>query len=495
MKKTIIILALFASLTIFAQAPQKMSYQAVLRNTSNTLIANTPVGMRISILQGSAAGTEVYAETQTPTTNVNGLVSLEIGNGTPVTGTFSSINWGTNTYFIKTETDPAGGTNYTITGTSQLLSVPYALYAQSSGNTSNLQQVIDAGNSATRTLTPPSPNGILLNSSYNSNIFTNYHGLRSNMSSTRGYSHGLLGLSNGINPDYNIGVRGWGANANSENIGIIGTGMGSGTANNYGVWGVASNAVNDFLNRGVFGEAITSTTTGFNVGVEGNAYDSSVINAGVVGSSFANLSTAGINYGTIGNASAGNANGTAYGIYGSAQGASTNYAGFFDGNVTVTGTFVQPSDRRLKKDIHSVVSALDKIQALQPVSYYYDAAKSDLNLPKNLQYGFIAQDLEEVFPNLVTNQTRFKPNFNKNKHELKFDDNGEIVNVENLEKSSTKQDNGLEKEEFKGINYTGLISILTQGIKEQQSQIEELKAKNEALEKRMQNLEKLLLKK
>jgi len=116
--------------TLWAQAPQKMSYQAVIRNSSNALVTNTTIGMRINILQGSATGTAVYVETQTPTTNTNGLVTLEIGAGTVVSGTFSTIDWANGPYFIKTETDPTGGTSYAITGTSQLLSVPYALYAK-----------------------------------------------------------------------------------------------------------------------------------------------------------------------------------------------------------------------------------------------------------------------------------------------------------------------------------------------------------------------------
>ena len=113
----------------FAQAPQKMSYQAVIRNSSNALITNQAVGMRISILQTSSSGTAVYVETQTPITNANGLASIEIGGGTLVSGNFSTINWANGPYFIKTETDATGGTNYTITGTSQLLSVPYALFS------------------------------------------------------------------------------------------------------------------------------------------------------------------------------------------------------------------------------------------------------------------------------------------------------------------------------------------------------------------------------
>jgi len=117
----------------FAQAPQKMSYQAVVRNAANDLSTNQTVGMQISVLQGSDTGTPVYIETQTPTTNANGLVNLEIGTGTVVSGTFASIDWSTGTYYIKTETDPTGGTSYTINGTSQLLSVPYALYAGNTG--------------------------------------------------------------------------------------------------------------------------------------------------------------------------------------------------------------------------------------------------------------------------------------------------------------------------------------------------------------------------
>lgn len=127
-----LITILFISITTFAQAPQKMSYQAVVRNAANDLITNQTVGMQISVLQGSDTGTAVYIETQTPTTNANGLVNLEIGAGTVVTGTFASIDWSTGTYYIKTETDPTGGSSYTITGASQLLSVPYALYSGSS---------------------------------------------------------------------------------------------------------------------------------------------------------------------------------------------------------------------------------------------------------------------------------------------------------------------------------------------------------------------------
>ena len=130
MKKIYSILTgILLTASVWSQAPQKMSYQAVIRNSSNALVTSTAVGMKISVLQGSATGTAVYVETQLPTTNSNGLASLEIGNGTVATGTFSSIDWANGPYFIKTETDPTGSSNYTIVGISQLLSVPYALYS------------------------------------------------------------------------------------------------------------------------------------------------------------------------------------------------------------------------------------------------------------------------------------------------------------------------------------------------------------------------------
>ena len=122
------------TMSIMAQSPEMFSYQAVVRDGSGNLVTNSNVGMQVSILQGSASGTEVYVETFTPTTNDNGLVTVEIGNGTVVSGDFTAIDWNDGPYFIKIETDPAGGTNYTVIGTSQLLSVPYAMHAKEINN-------------------------------------------------------------------------------------------------------------------------------------------------------------------------------------------------------------------------------------------------------------------------------------------------------------------------------------------------------------------------
>jgi len=135
MKKRILFLILLQSVLTFAQAPQKMAYQSVVRNANNQIIANQSIGVKISIVEGSLNGTTVYAETHTTTTNTNGLFTLEAGGGTPTTGTFSAINWGNGSHYIKSEIDITGGTNYIFSGTVQLLSVPYALYAEKSGST------------------------------------------------------------------------------------------------------------------------------------------------------------------------------------------------------------------------------------------------------------------------------------------------------------------------------------------------------------------------
>ena len=111
-----------------------MSYQAVIWDGSGNLVAEKMVSIKISILQGSVTGTSVFSETHRIQTNVNGLVSLMIGGGTNATGKIADINWGAGSYFLKTETDPTGGGNYNIVGTTQLISVPYAMHSNTSNN-------------------------------------------------------------------------------------------------------------------------------------------------------------------------------------------------------------------------------------------------------------------------------------------------------------------------------------------------------------------------
>ena len=136
MKRILLSLVAIATITLssFGQTPEGFKYQAVVRNASNTILTNQAVGLRMTIQQDAIGGTTVYSETFATITSANGLVNVEIGNGTVVSGTFANIDWSAGPYFMETAVDVTGGTNYTVMGTSQLMSVPYALYAKTSGN-------------------------------------------------------------------------------------------------------------------------------------------------------------------------------------------------------------------------------------------------------------------------------------------------------------------------------------------------------------------------
>lgn len=137
MSKILFICFVFISLFGFSQSPQSFKYQAVVRNSSGVLLFNQIVSIRSSILQSSSNGAVVYSETQTLSTNEYGVVALNIGEGTLVSGSFSSISWGTTSFFVKTELDIMGGSNFQFMGTSQIMSVPYALFAEKSKSSTN----------------------------------------------------------------------------------------------------------------------------------------------------------------------------------------------------------------------------------------------------------------------------------------------------------------------------------------------------------------------
>lgn len=128
---TLFVLAI--AISSFAQTWQNFNYQGVARNAQGVVIENQAVGVRISLHEGTATGTVVYQETHAATTNEFGLFNLAIGGGTVVSGTFGTIDWGNNDYYVQVEMDAAGGTAYADMGTSQLLSVPYAMYAANAG--------------------------------------------------------------------------------------------------------------------------------------------------------------------------------------------------------------------------------------------------------------------------------------------------------------------------------------------------------------------------
>lgn len=126
--------ALLITIVSFAQSPQMINYQGVARDLSGNPLSNQNISLRISILSGSPTGTNEYSETHSVTTNNLGLFTIQIGNGSVLLGNFSTIDWGGNSHYLQTEMDENGGTSYTLTGTTQMVSVPYALYAEKAGN-------------------------------------------------------------------------------------------------------------------------------------------------------------------------------------------------------------------------------------------------------------------------------------------------------------------------------------------------------------------------
>ncbi len=276
----------------FAQVPEKMSYQAIVRNTGGQILANQSVGIRASILQGSPAGAAVYSERLTGNTNANGLLTLEIGSGTVLTGTFNTINWSTGSYYLKTETDPTGGTNYTITGTSQLLSVPYAMYAKSAGG---------GGGSFAIPYTNTVNNAGTLFTLINDGDGTSVEGVNntttSNIASVRGI------VSNASPGGFSAGVRGINNGTGGLGVGVYGSQAGSG----WGVYGVTPNGLGVYGNSSANGYGVyanSNTGTGLNAtsnngipanfSIFNNANNNNVLVANTVGNgTVVNVTTTG----------------------------------------------------------------------------------------------------------------------------------------------------------------------------------------------------------
>ena len=143
----LLLVLLLAGAQALAQAPETFSYQAVARDGGGQVVPNATLGVQFQLHSGAANGPVVYAETHAPTTNAQGLFSVHVGQGTPTSGTFAAIDWGATSVFLEVGLDPAGGTAYSTIGTQQLLSVPYALYAATSGSSSaDVDEIKDADN-------------------------------------------------------------------------------------------------------------------------------------------------------------------------------------------------------------------------------------------------------------------------------------------------------------------------------------------------------------
>ncbi|MDN3695417.1 collagen-like protein [Chryseobacterium tructae] len=293
MKKILLLFWTLSGLFVgLSQVPEKMSYQAVIRNGSGQLLNNQGIAVKASILQGSPAGTLVYSERLTGNTNANGLITMEIGTGTILSGTFTSIDWPSGNYYLKTETDPSGGTNYTITGSSQLLSVPYAMYAKSAGG---------GGGSFTIPYTNVVNNAATLFSLTNDGDGTSLEG---NNNTTTSNIAAIRGVVTSASPGgFSSAVRGINNGTGGLGVGVYGSQAGSGwgvygsTPNGLGIYGNATgNGTGVYANSNT-GTGLTATSNNgipASISVLNNANNNNALNVSTVGNgTVVNVTTSG----------------------------------------------------------------------------------------------------------------------------------------------------------------------------------------------------------
>ncbi len=421
-----------AVVVTFAQSWQKFNYQGVARDAQGEVIENQAIGIRISLHEGTALGTVVYQETHASTTNEFGLFDLAIGGGTVVSGDFSTIDWGADNFFVQVEMDPAGGTNYADMGTSELLSVPYAMYAVNAG--------VPGVTGATGPQGPigltgaTGPTGPLVAGATNETLRAQAGTWEasSNLSNT-GTNVGV-GL---LNPAAKLHVS-----ANGSEIARFQSSGGSKWISLYEdgtrkgiLWSRSDDMVlrnDDATGNVVFqtngnNDRLTINSTG-NVGVGittplAQLHVENSLTRGIF------LEDAGSgNYWNI--AIGNNSNNFKFGYN-----TPSTYVAEINNS---TGAYVQLSDKRLKKNFEQTGPVLTKVMELKPLKYHYNTNTPDATK----SWGFIAQEVEQVLPEFV----------------------------------STDMETG-----YKGMMYDQIAVLAIKAIQEQQVLIEQLQAEIEML--------------
>ncbi len=408
-----VICIVFFSHTLRAQAPLKFNYQGIARNASGQPLAAQTLGLRVSILDGSATGPIVYQETQTTTTNVYGLYNTAIGAGTIITGTMAGVNWGSGDKYLKVEIDPTGGTSYNSLGASQLLSVPYAMFATSgtpgpvgpagaTGLTGPAGPTGPTGPAGANGLTGPAgpagptgPTGLTGPAGATGPAGPSGPAGPTGATGSTGPAGatGPIGLTGPVGPAGPTGATG--------PQGPAGVGTLSGTANNIIKFTSATVGGNSQMNddgtsmgvstpvlssnikfqvtAGAIGNGIRSTLTGAPataIATAGSVYGESTTGIGVIGVSGTQSGVYGLSTGTLGG-TVGVATGTGNGIWGITTG--TGVAGFFDGGTTGRGIVVSagssgfgtttPTGRLYVTQPATPVAAIDTFPAITGYSY------------------------------------------------------------------------------------------------------------------------------
>lgn len=467
---------LFAIGQTMAQSPDAFNYQAVARDASGNVLANQSLGIRVSLHNGSASGTVDYSELFAPTTNEFGLFTLSIGTGTSVTGQFDTLHWDVAQYWLQVEMDPAGGVAYTDMGSSQLLSVPYAMYASKGvWEKEGTSAVYLDGRVGIGTITPTATLDVVRDdNNTNSQIWVKQIGTGD---ASIGFNtpSGSWGIANDQD-DFGKLKIGNSAFASSSPLmtfaqsGHIGIGTTNPTA--LSKFHVASNN----RHAGYFtSDSVSGSTRVVYAEYTGNDYDASAVYGkskpadyygyggffvgGYCGVSGESIGTAIGGYvGVRGYASS--TTGSAYGVFGNAT-ATTGipYGVYCSGNGGYTGTWSTVSDEKFKKDIVNYSGALENIMKLRTVSY---SMKTDeypfMGFASGMQIGFISQEVKEVFPTLVE---------------------------KGIHPGAKKEDAEIE---YLGMNYIGMVPVLVAAMQEQQQQIELLKQQIELLKQQVELL-------
>lgn len=455
-KKLLILgLAIVLSFAAFSQSPNKINYQAVARDASGNILANQSVSFRLSILQGNAAtGNILYVESHALTTNQYGLVNLAIGGGSVLAGSMSTINWGQGPFFVKVELDATGGTSFVVMGTSELISVPFALYAANAGAPGPTGAAGPAGpDGADGPVGPTGPGAGATGPTGPSGS--------AGASGTPGIN-GTAGITGASGPSGINGVTGpSGTNGVTGATGSTGAANISGTANYLVKFTAATTGGNSrIFDNGTkigIGTAaplnqldirVNTVSIGDNLGLGNPAiyWKTGLATDSVI--TFANQAYAATYF-----------NNNGINFIGTWISKLDNDIEPYDDAITDMGNpiyrwasvyaangVIQTSDARMKKDIQGLTSGLDKVMRLRPVSYSWINPKNGAGQ----QIGFIAQEVEQVIPEAVVHS-----------------------HVSEAQIANAKA-NGKPIPEITdpyAMKYSELIPVLTKAIQEQQEQI------------------------
>jgi hypothetical protein len=496
--KTLVTLLLFffLALKLHAQAPQQFSFQGVARDAGGNVISNTTIRLRLTIHQNAGAGATVYQEVHNPLTSSGGVFSVFVGMGNMQTAIFSNIDWKASAYFIEVEIDPTGGANYINVGTTQLVSVPYALHSADAAEAArwhNNTPIIQTGKSYANSL-PDIKQGPTLIWHPSKGAF------RAGVATEDGWDDVNIGHSS-----FSLGQENTASGNSSMALGAFSTATGE-YSNAIGLQAHATGIFSTAIGFSVksighysmsFGHGLTSKATfGVVLGRNNDDQDDPGKDSDPLepldrifqlgnGTSSKNLNAVTIlrngNFGIGSNVlnpsfildigarprvrhNIDSPTGATAGIYlddskGTPEGfvgmKTDNEIGLYNankwlfwmddsGNAHIIGNNYNTSDRRLKRDFSSLSNSLTKLSDLNGYHYFW----KDSTMDQTLQTGLVAQEVEAMFPELV-----------------KTDDKG-----------------------FKSVNYTGLIPHLIEAVKELKASVDYLQTLNASIKSQNEEL-------